>query len=146
MHFLPAVQRQNDVLHLRVEKFDRVVVEEQSVGGRRKEEALAALCRLFLGVCNSRLDDVQIHERLAAEEVNLEHLSCAAVPDEEVDRLFGGLRAHHLARGVIGALVRKAVLAAKIAVVADMQAERLDLVRFDGRGGDLLLVEKSRVL
>ena len=47
---------------------------------------------------------------------------------------------------MIGALVRKAVLAAKVAVVADMQAECLDLVRLDGRGGHLLFVEKSRIL
>ena len=60
---------------------------------------------------------------------------------------FARFRTHMRARsGVISALVRKAILAATIAVMTDMKTERLDLVRLDGRGGHLLFVEESRIL
>ena len=140
MHFGAAVQREDDVLHLLVEESDGLVVEKKAVGRRREEEALAQLCRLFLGVVHGILDDAEVHEGFAAEEVHFEHLPLPALSEQEVDGGKRRLAAHHLALGVVCALVRETVLAAQVAVVRDVQAQRLHLVALHGVRLDLFLI------
>ena len=65
----------------------------------------------------------------------MEHAAVAAVGYEEIYRLFRRLFAHELARGVVCALIGKAIAAAQVAVVADMYAQRLYIARLDGAGG-----------
>ena len=140
MHFGAAVQREDDVLHLFVEESDGLIVEKKAVGRRREEEALAQLCGLLLGVVHGILDDAEVHEGLAAEEVHFEHLPLPALSEQKVDGGKGRLAAHHLALGVVRALVREAVLAAQVAVVRDVQTQRLHLVALHGVRLDLFLI------
>ena len=146
MHFLAPVQAENDVFHLLVEELRHIVLEQKPVRGEGEQELFAPLCRLFLSVIDGFLYDVEIHERLAAEKVRFEDLAVARIFDEEVDGLFGDFQAHELAAGVVGALVGEAVFAAQVAVVTDVQAERLDLVRLDGVRLDLLREQKPLLL
>ena len=58
----------------------------------------------------------------------------------EVDGGKRRLAAHHFALGVVGALVREAVLAAEVAVVGDVQAQRLDFAALHGVRLDFFLI------
>ena len=140
MHFGAAVQREDDVLHLLVEELNGLVVEKKAVGRRREEEALAELCRLSLGVIHGIFDDAEVHQGLAAEEVDFEHLPLSALSEQKVDGGERRLAAHHFALGVVRAFVGKAVLAAQVAVVRDVQAQRLDLMAFHGVCLDFFLI------
>ena len=140
VHFGAAVQREDDVLHLLVEEFDGLVVEKKAVGRRREEETLAELCGLFLGVIDGIFDDAEVHQGLAAEEVDFEHLPLSALSEQKVDGGKRRLAAHHFALGVVRALVGKAVLAAQVAVVRDVQAQRLDLMALHGVRLDFFLI------
>ena len=97
----------------------------------------------LLGVIDRLFNHGEIHQRLAAEKIHFEDFSPAAVFDEKIHRRFRGFLAHELAGGMIRALVREAVAAAKIAVVADMNTERLYLVALHGIGLYLFLEQKS---
>ena len=140
VHFGAAVQREDDVLHLLVEELDGLVVEQEAVGRRREEETLAELCSLLFGVIDGVFDDAQIHQGLAAEEVDFEHLPLSALSEQKVDGGERRLAAHHFALGVIRAFVGKAVLAAQVAVVRDVQAQRLDLMALHGVSLDFFLI------
>ena len=101
------------------------------------------LFALLARVRHNIFDCAEAHQGFAAEEVGFEHLAVAAVCDEEVDGLFSRLLAHKFAGGMIGAFVCEAVAAAHIAVVADMYAQRLYLVRLDGVNGRFGRVQKA---
>ena len=102
-----------------------------------------APCSLLFGVVHRLFDDVEIHERFAAEKVGFENFATARIFDEKIDRLFRRFQAHELAAGVVGAFVGKAVFAAQVAIVADVQAQRLDLVRFGRRDFHLFLKKQA---
>ena len=143
MNLFSSVEGEDDVFHFLVEKFNRLVVQKERIGRSREQEFLSDLGGLLLGVIDGLFEHGKIHERFAAEKVHFEDLALPAVCDEEIHRRLSGLLAHELAGGVIRALVRKAVAAAKIAVVADMNTERLYLVALHGIGLYLFLEQKS---
>ena len=72
--FLTAVQRKDDVMHFLVAEFRYLIVQEDAVC--RKGEADILIVELFLlsSVCNELLYDIPVHERLAAEEVDIKVL------------------------------------------------------------------------
>ena len=145
VHFLPAVQAQNDVFHLVIEKFRNVVFQQKSVRRESEEKFFAALCRLFFRVGDGLFDHVEIHERFAAEKVGFQNLARTRIFDEKIDRFFRRFQRHELAARLVSPFVRKTVLAAQIAVVADMQTKRLDLVALDGARLFLGREQKSRL-
>ena len=126
MHFLAPVETENDVVHLAVCKVDHVVVDEHSVRREREAEILPVLFLYASCVCDKLLDDFKVHQRLAAEEVDLKIVPCAGVGDEKVKRLLADLIAHDRALTMVLALACKAVGAVEIAGVRNMQAQRLD--------------------
>ena len=70
--FLPAVKTEHHVAHLSVGEVDNIVVNEHSVGGQCEAEVLALLLLNAPCVFDKALDHVKIHQRLAAEEIDLE--------------------------------------------------------------------------
>ena len=67
-----AIERQNYVIHVGVDVVDFLVVEQQAVGGDGEAELLAVLVLDRTRIINGLLDRIPCHERLAAEEVNLD--------------------------------------------------------------------------
>ena len=121
-----AVERQNAVVHVLIDVPALVLVEQQAVGGDGEAELLAVLLLDGARVIDRLGNGVPRHERLAAEEVHLDVAALARTRDNEVDRLLRDLGRHDLAALTKVAGGREAVFAAQIAVVRDVQAERLD--------------------
>ena len=136
MHLFSAVEAEHDIVALLVGKVDHLVIEQNAVGGQRKAEVLALLLLDASAIGNSLLDDVKVHQRFSAEEVDLQISSRARVLDQEVDRLLGDLKAHQRPVAVVFALARKAVFAVEVAGVRDVQAQRLDdgIARLEVKG------------
>ena len=77
-------------------------------------------------IINGLLDRIPCHERLAAEEVNLDVAALARTLDDKVDRLLCHLKRHDLTAGAEVAGGCEAVLASQVAVMCDVQAQCLD--------------------
>ena len=139
---LAPVQAEHHVAHLPVAEVDHVVVDEHAVGGEGEAEVLAGLLFDGAGVGHQLLDHLEVHQRLAAEEVHLQVPARAGVLHQKVQRPLAHLKAHDGPLAVVLALAGKAVGAVEVAGVGHMQAQRLDdagalfleLARHGGKG------------
>ena len=126
MDLLPPVQGQDHVVALAVGKFDHLVVHEHAVRGQGEAEMLAGLRLDGAGVGDQVLDDLEVHQRLTAEEVHLQIPPGPGVLHQIVERALADLEGHQGAVAVIFALAGEAIGAVEIAGVGHVQAERLD--------------------
>ena len=126
VHFLPSVQTEHHVAHLAVGKVDDIIVDQHAVGRQGEAEVLAGLLLALTRVGDQLLHRIKIHQRLTAEEIDLQVSPGAGMRDQKIQRLSADLRAHDGAFAVIPALAGKAVAAVQIAGVRHVQAERLD--------------------
>ena len=129
MHLLAPVKAQNHVAHLAVCKVDNVVVDQNAVRGEREAEILVVLLLDASRVLGQPLYNVKIHQRFAAEEIDLEIMPRARVFDEEIERPFSDLEAHQRAFAAIFALRGEAVGAIQVAGMRHVQAKRLHYAR-----------------
>ena len=120
-----SVKAENYVAHLLVEKIYYLVVDKDSVSGKREAEVLVMLLLDASRVSHELLDNVPVHQRLAAEEVNLKVVASARVFDKEVKGALAYLKAHKSAIALILALTCKAIGAVEVAGVCNVQAESL---------------------
>ena len=138
---LAAVEGEHDVVHLAVAEVRDLVVEQHAVGREGEAEVLARV--LFDGarVSDEVFDYLPVHERFAAEEVDLEVPAVAGVLDEEVERPLADVERHDGPLAVVLALAGEAVGAVEVAGVGDVEAEGLyDVGRALVVGGELLIV------
>ena len=127
VHLRPPVDGDDDVVHLAVEEVHDLVVHKHGVGGGGELEHLAVALLQLAAVGHDLPDDGEVHQRLAAEEVHLQVFAPSAVGHQPVQRLLARLGAEQAAAvHVVFAGVRKAVLAAQVAVVRGVQAHGLD--------------------
>ena len=61
----------HDIAHFPVGKFDHIVVNEHAVCGQGKSEIFIVLFFNAAGIFDKFFDHIKVHERLAAEKVNL---------------------------------------------------------------------------
>ena len=71
------------------------------------------------------LHHLPVHKRLPAEEVHLQVHTVPGILHQEVQGLLSHLKAHQGAPAMVFSLPRKAVPAGQVAVVGDMEAQRL---------------------
>ena len=133
--FLAAVEREHEREVVVVEPLDVLIVQQHAVRRHRELELLARLLLALAGVLRHSLDCLHVHQRLAAEEVDLAVLARAAALDEEVDGALADLRRHDGALLAVAAAVAEAILAAQVAVLGDHEADGLD---------EALLLERRR--
>ena len=126
MDFLTAIEAQHDIVALLVAEVDDIVVDEHTVGGHGEAEVLVVDLLLLAAVGDELFDHVEVHQRLTAEEIDLEVAAGAGVLDEEVHSPLAHLEAHQGAVALIAALRGEAVGAVEVAGVGDVEAERLD--------------------
>ena len=124
-----SVQTQHHVAALAVGEIDDVVVDEQAVGREREAEVFARLLFDAARVGDEVLDDLKIHQRLAAEEIHLQIAPSAGMGDEVIQREAADLEGHQRALALILPLTGEAIGAVEVAGVRDVQAERLDHTR-----------------
>ena len=70
--FLSAVKTENNVVALLVGKLNYIVVNKHTIGCKRKAEVLVVLLLDASGVGYNLFDHIEIHQRFAAEEVDLQ--------------------------------------------------------------------------
>ena len=126
VYLFSAVEAQHYVVALFVGEVNDLVVEQYAVGRKGKAKVLALLLFDAPAVGGYLFDHLKVHQRLSAEEVDLEVPSRARVLYQKVDSLFSYLKAHQRPVAVILALTREAVFAVEVAGVRDVQAQRLD--------------------
>ena len=124
--FLASVKAEHDVVHFLIQEVDDFIVDQNAVGREGEAEVLVVLLFNASCVSNELLDDVPVHEGLAAEEVNLKVSSRARIFDQKIESLFTDFKAHQRAFALIFALAGKAVGAVQIAGVRNVETERLD--------------------
>ena len=126
VHFLAAVEAQDDVVALLVAEVDNVIVDQHPVGGHGETEVFVVDLLLLAAVCHQLFHHVEVHQRLAAEEIDFEVAAGAGVLDQEIHGPFADLKAHQGAVALIAALRSEAVGAVQVAGVSHMQTQRLD--------------------
>ena len=132
---LAAIQRKNHVVALFVGPLNDFIGDADAVGGQGEAEVLAFFFFNAASIGNQLFADLKVHQRFAAEKVNLQVVAGAAVLHQEIQRTLAGLKAHQAGLAVELALGGKAVFAVQIAGVGHMQAECLD------NGGTILEVK-----
>ena len=126
MDFFPSVQAHHDIVHLGIAEFHDLIIQQNTVGRDRETEMLVCSLLQLSSVCNQVLDDLEVHERLSAEEVNFQIPSVAGIGNKEIQRLFADFEGHQGTSAVIFSFFSKAVLTCKITVVRNVQTECLD--------------------
>ena len=125
---LAAIQRQNNVVAFFIAPVNDFVGDADAVGRHREAEVFVVLFLDAACIGNQLLADLKVHQRFAAEEIDLEVAAGAGVFDEEIQRALAGLEAHETGLAVELALRGEAVAAIQVAGVGDVQAECLDNV------------------
>ena len=109
VHLLAPVETEHHIAHLTVAEVDHVVVDQHAVGREGEAEVLAGLFLAHAGVGHQILDHLEVQQRLAAKEIDLQIAPRAGVFDQEVQRALADIKAHHRTLAVILALACKAV-------------------------------------
>ena len=125
VYFFSAVERENDVRHLAVDKVNAVIVEQNTVCSHCETEVLIVLFLDRSCILDNFFNNIEIHERLAAEEIKFEVVSVCGMFDKEIYRSLADLERHELSAVAEIALSGKAILTAEIAVVRYVEAHRL---------------------
>ena len=123
---LAAVERKHNIMTFLVAPVNDLVRDADAVGRHRKAKVFVVLFLDAACIGNQLLADLEIHQRLTAEEIDLEVAAGAGIFDQKVQRALAGLKAHQAGLAVELALRGKAVAAVQVAGVGHMQAERLD--------------------
>ena len=69
--------------------------------------------------------DLPVHQRLAAEEIHFQVPALPGIRDQEVQRFLSDLIGHQRPAPMVFAFFREAVFTRQVAVVGDVEAERL---------------------
>ena len=128
VNFRTAVEAQDEADVIIRQILDLGWIEEHAVCRQGQFEYFIVNFFLFPDVFNGLFDDVEVHQRFTAKEVDFAVLAFAFCTfDKQVDSPFGYVEAHEfpLVRIVV-ALGGKAILTAQVAIVSDIQAQRLD--------------------
>ena len=76
-------------------------------------------------ILDNFFNNIEIHKRLAAEEIKLKIMSVCGMFDKEIYRSLADLKRHKLSAVAEIALSGKAILTAEIAVMGYVEAHRL---------------------
>ncbi len=137
---LAAVNRKHDVGHLTIDKIDFVVCQQKAVRGNGKAEVFAMLFFLRAGVFHDLLHHIEIHQRFAAKEVDLQVSASHRFFDQEIDRFLPHLERHEHSSAAKISLSCKAIFAPEIAVVRNVQTHRLYRSRHHHIGKFLIFI------
>ena len=125
MDLFSAVYAEYQICHLLIRKLHDFIIEQHAVGGQRKAEFLMVRLLQRPAVSDQVFYHLPVHKRLPAEEIHLQIHPAAGVRHEEIQRFLSHFQTHQRPSAVVFALPRKAVFTCQIAVVGNVQAERL---------------------
>ena len=123
MHLAASVRGEDNGDVVVVQPRDIFIREEHPVRRERQLELLAGFLLAFTYILRHFLDRAQIHQRLAAKEIDLTVFARAAAIDDEIDRRAPDLGRHDCAVPAVAAAVAETIFAAQIAVLRDHETE-----------------------
>lgn len=123
--FPSAVHGEYHVGHFLVDEIYLFIVQEQTVGGYGKSEVLVVLLFLGAAVLHELLHSIEVHKRLAAEEIHLKIFPVCGVFEKEIESTSARIEIHDLSAETVISRRSEAVLTAEIAVHGDKQAHSL---------------------
>ena len=80
---------------------------------------------LLSSVSHQVFHHLPVHQRLPAEEVHFQISPVSGIGDQEIQRLFSDLEAHQRTSSMIFAFLCKTVFTCQVAVMGNMQTQRL---------------------
>ena len=107
----PAVQAEDDVVHLLVAELRHLIVQQDAVGGQGEAEILVVDGLLGAGVGHQVFHHLPVHQRLTAEEVHLQIDAGAGLGNQKVQGLLAHPKGHEGPLTMVLALAGEAVLA-----------------------------------
>ena len=125
VHFPAPVQAQDHVVHLPVYELLHLIIEEHAVGGKREPEMLVMDLLLLPAIGYQVFHDLPVHQRLAAEEIHFQVPALPGIRDQEIQRFLSHFIGHQRPAPVVFAFFREAVFTRQVAVVGDVETERL---------------------
>ena len=72
INLFAPINRENDIGHFTVDVIDFVICQQQAGGGDREAEIFVMLLFDRTGLCHHLLNDLKIHQRLTAKEIQLQ--------------------------------------------------------------------------
>ena len=129
VHFPAPVQAQHHIAAFAVGKVDHVVVDQHAVCRERKAEILARGLLYAPRIVDQVLDHLEIHQRFAAEKVDLQIPPVTGAGDQKIQRLPAHLKGHQSALAAVFPLACKAICAVEVAGVRNVEAERFHNAR-----------------
>lgn len=94
MYLLAPIKAQYNVAHFLIGKIYNVVVNKHAVRGKREAEVFVFFLFYAARIGYKLLHNIEIHQRLAAEEVHFKIVPRAGVFNKEVKRALADLVAH----------------------------------------------------
>ena len=126
MHFFSSIEGKNQADMIIGKVLGLFFIKQHAVCCKRHLDLLMMLLFLVMDIVYSLLYDMPVHQRFAAEEIKFAVFSRTAVGNQEIDSSSGYIKAHQHAPLAVSTLAGKAVLAAEVAVMSDIDAESLN--------------------
>ena len=137
MDFLAPVQAQYDVVHFFIQEFIDFVVQQHAVRCESETESLPGLLFLTARIFDDLLHNAPSHQRLTAEEVDVQVTVESGILKQEIDCLLADFEFHDRPVAVVLALARETVIAGQVTRVRHVQAqslhEGLAVLQVDGK-------------
>ncbi|MPM73476.1 hypothetical protein SDC9_120456 [bioreactor metagenome] len=121
VYLFSPIQADDDIMHLAVDERDLLVVKRDAVGGNRKMDDLIIFFLQLAPIGDQLFADRPVHQRFAAEEVNLQMLSRSAMFHQKIQRTLAGFQRHEHALAMKISRSGKTIAAAQVTVMRNMQ-------------------------
>ena len=124
VYLFTAVHAENNIGHLTITELHYLIIKKNTVGGKSKSEFLVMKLFLLSSVSDQIFYNLPVHQRLAAKKIHLQVSSGAGIGNQKIQGLFSNLKGHQGSSSMVFSLLRKTVVAGKIAVMGNVQAKR----------------------
>ena len=122
----PPVDGKDHVRHLTVDKVDLIVRQQKAVGGDCKAEVFVVRLLDATRIGNCFFHHVKVHQRFSAEEIHFQIVARPGLFNQKVDSFFRNFQRHQHSAAAKVSLCRKAIFAAQITIVRNVQAHGFD--------------------
>ena len=127
--FLASIQTENAVVHFPIDKINFIVIQQHAIGSDGETEIFTVFLFLRTGIRHNFLHSVKIHGGFPAKEVQLQIFPAVGVFQQVVNGFFPHFCTHQCPLSPVFSGGSKAVFAAQITVMGNVQAHGLHRAR-----------------
>ena len=122
MDLFPAVQAEDDVVHLLVAELRHLIVQQDAVGGQGEAEILVVDGLLGAGVGHQVFHHLPVHQRLTAKEIHFQIAAASGIGNQKIQCLLTYFKGHQSSSSMIFALFCKTIFACKVTIMGNVKA------------------------